>query len=61
MIRDRVLILNYLDMAKRILGSNVIYTWLGGRKDINGTWIWLGGQNFTYTNWAKGIKNIIII
>ena len=43
-------------MAKQILGSNVLAAWLGGRKD-NGTWIWLDGQNFSYTNWAKGIKN----
>ena len=54
MIRDRVLILNYLDKAKILLGSNVTYAWLGGRKDKKGTWIWSDGQNFSYTNWAKG-------
>jgi hypothetical protein len=40
-----------------LLGSNVAYAWLGGRKDRKGTWIWSDGQNFTYTNWAKGINN----
>ena len=59
MIRDRVLIWNYLDIARLVLGSNVTNAWLGGRKDINGTWIWSDGQNFTYTNWAKGINNNI--
>ena len=61
MIRDRVLILNYLDLAKNILGSNVLAAWLGGSKDINGTWIWSDGQNFSYTHWAEGIKNNNII
>ena len=43
-------------MAKQhFLDSNG--TWLGGRKDINGTWIWSDGQNFTYTHWAIDIKN----
>ena len=57
MIRDGVLKLNYLAKAKTLLGSNVTYAWLGGRKDRKGTWIWSDGQNFTYTNWAKGINN----
>ena len=60
MIRDGVLKLNYLATAKTLLGSHVTYAWLGGRKDRKGTWIWSDGQNFTYTNWAKGInKNIL--
>ena len=61
MVRDGVLKLNYLAKAKTLLGSKVTYAWLGGRKDINGTWIWSDGQNFTYTNWAPGIKNNNII
>ena len=60
-IRERVLILNYLDLAKQhFLGSNVTYVWLGGRKGNNGTWIWIDGQNFSYKNWATGIKNRIL-
>ena len=57
MIRDGVLKLNYLANATNLLGSNVTYAWLGGRKDRKGTWIWSDGQNFSYTHWAPGIKN----
>ena len=61
MIRDRVLILNYLDMAKQhFLGSNVTVAWLGGSRN-NGIWTWPDGQNFSYKNWVRGIKNNIII
>ena len=55
MIRDGVLKLNCLATAQTLL--NVTYVWLGGRKDIKGTWIWSDGQNFSYANWANGINN----
>ena len=58
---DGVLKLNYLANATNLLGSNVTHAWLGGRKDRKGTWIWSDGQNFSYTNWAKGINNNNII
>ena len=59
-IRDGVLKLNYLAKAKTLLGSNGTYAWIDGAK-VNGTWRWYDGQNFSYTNWAPGIKNNIII
>ena len=45
----------YLANAKNLLGSNVTYVWLGGSNVNNGTWIWIDGQPFSYTNWAKSI------
>ena len=41
--------------------SNITAAYLGGSKDKNGIWIWPDGQDFSYTNWAPGIKNNIII
>jgi cysteine-rich repeat protein len=37
--------------------------WIGGYEDVaanmpgNGTYVWLSGEPFTYTNWAKGEPN----